>query len=85
MWDPRAVIVVILAVAIAVGHVISIIGVVQSGRPIGEAGGDVLIALVGAIIAIIAGYVASFAPARTKPQEEQPPSEPGDGRDQHLP
>lgn len=75
-WDPRAVIVLILALAVSAAHLIAVIAVARTGRPISEVGGDVLIALVGAIIAIIAGYVASYTAKAIKEDDhddDQPP------------
>lgn len=57
MWEPRAVIVLILAASISLAHLIGITLAAWNGRTLNDAGGDVLVAILGAMIAIIAGYV----------------------------
>lgn len=76
MWDPRAVIVLVLAIAVSSAHVMAVTIAAIQGKSVGEAGGDVLVAILGAIVAIIAGYVG-----RRDERPEPPPPEdepPGD-------
>lgn len=68
MWDPRAIVVVILASAISLAHLIAIAGMAWWGKSLTEVGGDVLIALVGAMIAIVAGYIGQ--PTSSKPKDD---------------
>lgn len=58
MWDPRAIIVLVLAASVAVASIVGIVGGAYYGRTLTDVGGDVMIAIFGAIIAIIAGYIA---------------------------
>lgn len=81
-WEPRAVIVLILALAVSIGHMIAVVLLAWRGMPLGEAGSDVLIAVLGAIVAIIAGYVANknadISKTKTLPQEKQQPEKDDD-------
>ena len=78
MWDARAVIVGILAAAVGAVCVLAVISVAWWGRPLSEIGGDVLIAILGAVVAIIASYVGRYSgPAPDEPppppDEDEPP------------
>lgn len=68
-WDARAIIVAMLAGAVALLSVIAIAGLVIWGRSLTEVGGEVMIAILGAIVAIIAGYVG---------QHQRPPKDDDD-------
>ena len=58
MWNTTAIIVMVLATAMSVAVVASIIGLAVWGKTVSEVGGEVMIAIFGAMVAIIAGYVA---------------------------
>lgn len=59
-WTPHAIIVLVIAVAVSLAHVIAVVILAWHGKSVGEVGGDVLIAVVGAMIAIVAGYVGRY-------------------------
>ena len=68
MWNTTAVIVMVLAVAVSVAAIAAIAGLAYWGKTLSEVGGEVMIALFGAMIAIIAGYVS-----RNSDKKEPPP------------
>lgn len=72
-WEPRAVIVMIIAIAVSVTAIGSVIAVGVRGSTISEVGGDVFIAILGAMIAIIAGYVARERRDDDQPPDKEPP------------
>lgn len=57
--DVRGLAVLILATGLATGHVVGIVGFVYWGRPLGEAGAQVLVSLGGAMIGAIAGFLGA--------------------------
>ena len=59
--DHRGIIAIILATAIAMVLVLAVAGAVLSGRAMSEFGRDVLLALGGAIVGALAGYLSSKA------------------------
>lgn len=59
--DYRGAIALVLAIAIALVLVISVTAVAISGRVLSEAGREVLIALGGAIVGALAGFLGSKA------------------------
>jgi len=59
--DHRGIIAIILATAIGLVLVLAVAGAVFSGRAMSEFGRDVLLALGGAIVGALAGYLSSKA------------------------
>lgn len=69
MWEPRAIIVMFIAAAVSLATLAGIVAVSLRGTRLSDVGGDVLIAILGAMVAIIAGYVGRHATA-DKPKDD---------------
>jgi len=57
-WDLRGLVVLVMAAALGMSLVASILGVAWQGRPLSDQGSEILAAVCGGIIGVIASYVA---------------------------
>lgn len=76
-WDPdyRGISALILAIAIGLTFIIGMGAIAIWGRPIGETGGEALIALGGAVVGLLAGYIAGRAEQKERDRnvDDRPP------------